>query len=201
MEIAQGTVERVKSTGTMLATGGVLFVLSFGLETIGLTRAEREGQIVSLPLYAFNTGLMFLGAVLVGIGLWHMRAWEPRLGRIGRAGLYLCIASFVSFGLMALTAFISAAQTGRPPDIFVFFGLGLLFSIVGPILLGTGLKYVGWLGLGRLLPFAVAGGTILAFVPTDPWHDIGLLILGLSWAGLGVLMLLRSPGARSRELW
>jgi hypothetical protein len=44
-----------------------------------------------------------------------------------------------------------------------------------------------------MLPFAVAGGTILAWVPTDPWHDMGLLVLGLSWAGLGASMLLRSP--------
>jgi hypothetical protein len=187
-------VNRVISTGILLATGGVLFVLSFGLEAIGLIQAEREGEVVNFPLYTFLPGLMVVSSVLLGVGLWHMRTLEPGIGRIGRAGLYVCIASVAGFGLTALTAFVSAVQTAQPPGYtFVFLGLGLLFSVIAPIVLGTGLRHVGWLGPGRLLPFAVALGAILALVPTDPWHDIGLLILGVSWAGLGASMLLRRP--------
>lgn len=182
------------ASGILLATGGVLLVLSFGPEAIGLVRPEREGQIVNLPLYAFFAGLMVVATVLLGAGLWHMRARASEIGRIGRVGLYLCIVSFAGIGLTALTLFVSAVRMAQPPGYaFVFFALGLLFSVIGPVLLGTGLWHVGWLGPGRILPFAVAGGTVLAWVPTDPWHDIGLLILGLSWAGLGVSMLLRSP--------
>ena len=182
------------ASGILLATGGVLFVLSFGPEAIGLVRPEREGQIVNFPLFAFFTGLMVVATVLLGAGLWRMRAWASEIGRLGRVGLYLCIASVAGIGLTSLTLFVSALQTAHPPGYsFVFFALGLLFSVIGPVLLGTGLRHVGWLGPGRLLPFAVAGGAILAWVPTDPWHDIGLLILGLSWAGLGVSMLLRRP--------
>jgi hypothetical protein len=183
-------VNRVKITGILLATGAVLFMVSFGLEAIGLLRSEREGQVVNL----FLPGLMVVASVLLGVGLWHMRAWASGIGRIGRAGLYVCIASFAGIGLTALTLFVSAVQTTQPPGYtFVFFALGLLFSVIGPILLGAGLGRVDWLGPGRLLPIAVAGGAILAFVPTDPWHDIGLLILGLSWAVLGASMLLRRP--------
>lgn len=183
-------VNRVRTTGVLLATGGVLFILSFGLESIGLLRPEREGQVVNFVL----PGLMVVASVLLGVGLWHMRAWASGIDRIGRAGLYVCIASVAGFGLTALTLFVSAVQTEQPPGfIFAFFGLGLLFSVVGPALIGTRLWRVGWLGPGRLLPIAVALGAILAFVPTDPWHDIGLLILGLSWAGLGASMLLRRP--------
>jgi hypothetical protein len=36
-------------------------------------------------------------------------------------------------------------------------------------------------------------GILLATGGVAPWHDIGLLILGLSWAGLGASMLLRRP--------
>jgi hypothetical protein len=187
-------VNRVRSTGILLATGGVLFVLSFGLEAIGLIQAEREGEVVNFPLYAFLPGLMVVAAVLLGVGLWHMRTLEPGIGRIGRAGLYVCIASVAGIGLTALTLFVSAVQTAQPPGYtFVSFALGLLFSVIGPVLLGTGLRHVDWLGPGRMLPFAVAGGTILAWVPTVPWHDMGLLILGLSWAGLGATTLLRKP--------
>jgi hypothetical protein len=187
-------VNRVRSTGSLLATGGVLFILSFGPEAIGLVRSEREGQVVNFPLYAFYAGLMVVATVLLGVGLWHMRTWTSGIGRIGRVGLYLCIASVAGIGLTALTAFFSAVQTTQPPGYtFVFFALGLLFSVIGPVLLGTGLRHVGWLGPGRALPFAVAGGTILAWVPTGPWHDIGLLILGLSWTGLGATTLLRRP--------
>ena len=183
-------VNRVRSTGILLATGGVLFNLSFGVEAIGLLRPEREGQVVNF----FLPGLMVVASVLLGVGLWHMRTWASEMVRIGRAGLYVCIASFVGFGLTALTLFISAVRTVQPPGYtFVFFGLGLLFSVIGPILLGAGLRNAGWLGSGRLFPFAVAGGAVLALVPTDPWHDIGLLILGLCWAGLGAWILLRRP--------
>ena len=183
------------TSGVLLATGGGLFILSFGPEAIGLVHPEREGQIVNFPLYAFFTGLMVVATALLGVGLWRMRTWASGIGRIGRVGLYLCIASFAGIGLTALTAFVSAVLTAQPPGYtFVFFALGLLFSVVGPILLGTGLRHVRWLGPGRFLPFAIAGGTILAWVPTDPWHDIGLLILALSWAGLGASMLLRRPG-------
>ncbi|HEX2739996.1 MAG TPA: hypothetical protein VHM69_06085 [Rubrobacter sp.] len=187
-------VNRIRTTGILLATGGVFFILSFGPEAIGLVRPERDGQIVNFPLYAFFTGFMVVATVLLGVGLWRMRAWTSGIGRIGRVGLYFCIASVAGIGLTAVTLFVSAVQAAQPPEYtFVFFALGLLFSIIGPVLLGTGLRHVGWLGPGRMLPFVVAGGTILAWVPTDPWHDIGLLVLGLSWAGLGTSMLLRRP--------
>lgn len=184
-------VNRIRTTGILFATGGVFFILSFGPEAIGLVRAEREGQIVNFPLYAFFTGLMVVATVLLGVGLWRMRAWTSGIGRVG---LYFCIASVAGIGLTALTLLVSAVQAAQAPGYtFVFFALGLLLSVIGPVLLGAGLRHVGWLGPGRMLPFAVAGGTILAWVPTDPWHDIGLLVLGLSWAGLGASMLLRRP--------
>ena len=174
-------VNRVRRTGILLAMGGVLFILSFGPEAIGLIRQERGGQIVNFPLYAFFAGLMLVATVLLGFGLWRMRAWASGIGQIGRAGLYLCIASVAGIGLTALALFVSAVQTARPPAYtFVFFALDLHFSVIGPDLLGMGLRHVGWLGPGRMLPFAVAGSTLLAWVPTDPWHDMGLLVLRLS---------------------
>src|SRR5215210_3014602 len=116
------------ASGILLATGGVLFVLSFGPEAIGLMRAERGGQVVNFSLYAFFTGLMVVATVLLGAGLWRMRAWASGIGRIGRAGLYLCIVSFAGIGLTALTLFVSAVRTAQPPGYtFVFFALGLLF--------------------------------------------------------------------------
>jgi len=66
-------VNRIRTTGILLATGGVFFILSFGPEAIGLVRPEREGQIVNFPLYAFFAGLMVVATVLLGVGLWRMR--------------------------------------------------------------------------------------------------------------------------------
>jgi hypothetical protein len=196
--MAQRTVHRARRVGILLATGGMLFILSFGLEAVGLARPESGGQVVNYLLYAFITGLMLVSCVLLGAGLWLMRVLEPGIGRIGRTGLYVCIASVTGIGLTALTAFVSAVRTAQPPGYtFVSFGLGLLFSVIGPILLGTGLQPVDWLRRGWLFPMAVAGGAALAFVPTDPWHDVGLLIVGLSWAGLGISMLFRRPTASS----
>src|SRR5918994_6108116 len=115
MDTAPRMVNRVRRSGILLASGGVLFVLSFGVEAIGLLRAEREGEVVDFPLYAFLPGLMVVACVLLGVGLWHVRIWAPGIGRIGRIGLYICIASFAGFGLTALTLFASAVRTAQPP--------------------------------------------------------------------------------------
>ena len=176
--------KRVRSTGILLATGGVLFILSLGPEAIGIVRPEREGQVVNFSLYALFTGLMVVAAVLLGVGLWRMRAWTSGIGRFGRVGLYLSVASVAGLGLTALTLLVPAVQTAQPPGYtFVFFALGLLLSVIGPV------AACGLDGSSRMLPFVVAGGAVLAWVPTVPWRDTGLLVLGLSWAGLGASML------------
>jgi len=186
-------VNRVGITGILLVSGGLLFILSFGLEVIGF----RQGQLGNFPVDAFLAALMVAAVTLLGIGLWGLRAWKPPLSRAGRVGLYLSLVALAGFGVTAAAMLVSAVfQTSQPPeDIFWFFALGLLLSVIGPILLGAGLRQVSWLGLGRLAPFAVAAGAVLAFVDIDPWHDIGLLVLGLSWAALGASMLLRKPAA------
>lgn len=184
-------VNRVGITGILLVSGGLLFILSFGLEVIGF----RQGQLGNFPVDAFLAALMVAAVTLLGIGLWGLRAWKPPLSRAGRVGLYLSLVALAGFGVTAAALVVSAVQTSQPPDIFWFFALGLLLSVIGPILLGAGLRQVSWLGLGRLFPFAVAAGAVLAFVDIDPWHDIGLLVLGLSWAALGASMLLRKPAA------
>lgn len=184
-------VNRVGITGILLVSGGVLFFLSFVLDL----SYKRQGQLASLLGAAFFGALLFAAVTLLGIGLWRLRAWKPPLSRAGRVDLYLSVVALAGFGVTAAALVVSAVQTGQQPDIFLFFALGLLLLVIGPILLGAGLRQVSWLGLGRLFPFAVAAGAVLAFVEVTPWHDIGLMVLGLSWAALGASMLLRKPAA------
>jgi hypothetical protein len=134
-------VNRVRSAGILLVTGSVFFILSFGLEAIGLAEAR-----------AFETVLMLVAAVLLGVGLWPLQAWEPGIGRIGRAGLYLCNRIVCRLRADGYCRHVSVALTRRFPDIFVCFGLGLLFSVIGPILLGSGLRHVGGWGLFGSFP-------------------------------------------------
>jgi hypothetical protein len=148
-------VNRVRSTGILLATGGVLFILSFGPEAIGLVRPEREGQIVNFPLYAFFAVLMVVATVLLGVSLWRMRAWTSGIGRIGRVGLYLCIASVAGIGLTALTAFFSAVQTTQPPG----YTFGIHFCVLRP------------------------GPPFLSYRSCSAWH--GIAACGLAGAGSG----------------
>jgi hypothetical protein len=172
----------------------VLFFLSYVLDL----NFKLQGQLANLTGAAaaiFGT-LLFAAVTLLGVGLWHLRAWKPPLGRAGRIGLYLSLVSLVGFGVTAAEVVVSAVQKSQPSDnIFWFSFLGLLLSVIGPILLGAGLRQVSWLGLGRLFPFVVAAGAVLAFDPIVPWHDTGMLAMGLSWATLGASMLLRKPAA------
>ena len=184
-------VNRVGITGVLLVSGGVLFFLSYVLDLIYKSYGQ-QGQLEYLFGVLFS--LLFAAVTLLGIGLWRLRAWKPPLSRAGRVGLYLSLVALAGFGVTAAALVVSAVfQTSQPPDIFWFFFLGLLLSVIGPILLGVGLRQVSWLGLGRLAPFAVAAGAVLAFVELIPWHDIGLMVLGLSWAALGASMLLHKP--------
>ena len=182
-------VNRVGITGIFLVSGGVLFFLSYVLDLIYKSYGQ-QGQLEYLFGVLFS--LLFAAVTLLGIGLWRLRAWKPPLSRAGRVGLYLSLVALAGFGVTAATMLVSAVQTSQPPeDIFWFFALGLLLSVIGPILLGVGLRQVSWLGLGRLAPFAVAAGAVLAPFDLYPWHDIGLMVMGLSWAALGASMLLQ----------
>lgn len=182
-----------KHAGTLLTIGGVLFVLSFAPEAFGLVTLEREGQVTNVPLAIFFVSLMSIAAILLAIGLWGIRTFNRTESRSARIGLYLSIAACTCFALQGIAMAVSYAQTGRTPDIFVFFLFGLLFSLIGPLLFGAGIRRWTWLGWGSLLPFAVALGAVLAFIDVDPVHDIGLTVLGLSWAAFGASMLLRRP--------
>lgn len=143
--------------------------------------------MVNLPLYWLYNTFMAVSVVFLALGVWGIRATVgATIGRLGRVGTHLCIAAFVFYLLMALLAAVVATQTGRPPDIFVFFGLALVLSVVGPLLLGLGLRHVDALGTARFLPFLVTLGAILAFVSDDPRHDIGLAVFSLAWVVLGV---------------
>src|SRR3990170_2747013 len=139
---------RVGITGILLVSGGVLFFLSYVLDL----NFKLQGQLANLTGAAaaiFGT-LLFAAITLLGIGLWHLRAWTPPLGRAGRIGLYLSLVSLVGFGGTAAAVVVSAVQKSQPSDnIFWFSFLGLLLSVIGPILLGAGLRPVSWLGLGR----------------------------------------------------
>lgn len=184
-------VNRVGITGVLLVSGGVLFFLSYVLDLIYKSYGQ-QGQLEYLFGVLFS--LLFAAVTLLGIGLWRLRAWKPPLSRAGRVGLYLSLVALAGFGVTAAAMLVSAVQTSQPPeDIFWFFFLGLVLSVIGPILLGVGLRQASWLGLGRLFPFAVAAGAILAPFDIYPWHDIGLMVLGLSWAALGASMLLHKP--------
>jgi hypothetical protein len=129
----------------------VLFILSFGLEAIGLAEAR-----------AFETVLMFLmfvAAVLLGVELWPPQAWERGIGRIGRAGLYHCNRIVRRLRADGYCRHVSAALTGRLPDNFVCFGLGLLYLAIGLSCLVR--DFGTWVaGPGRSLPFALTLGAI-----------------------------------------
>lgn len=171
--------------GLLLVAGGVLFFLSFASQ-IFIASPEVNGEVVNLPLYWLYNALMAVGVVLLALGVWGIRdTVGATIGQVGRVGTYLCIASFVFYLLTALLAAVEAGRTGRPPDIFVFVGLALVLSVVGPLLLGIGLRHVDALGATRFLPFLVLLGALLAFVPVDPWHDIGLAVFSLAWVALG----------------
>lgn len=185
---------RFRLAGTLLSMGGILFLLSLGREALRLVTTEREGQVVSLPLSIFFFSLSVAAAILIVIGLWSIRKSVLMERRVARVGLYLCIASIACIGLTAIGNIVAQFQSGRSGVIFfIFFLISFPLSILGSLLLGVGVRHITWLGWGRLIPFMVAGGMVLAFMGIGPVRVIELAMLALSWAAFGVSMLLSRP--------
>lgn len=184
--------DRTNRVGPLLVTGGILFFVSFASEIL-IASPEANGEVVDLPLYVLYTGFMAVGVVILAIGVWSVRTIVgATIGRLGRVGAYLCIAGFVSYLLMAMMAAVVAARTGHTPDIFVFFGVAIVLTAVGPTLLGMGFRRLEALGAARFLPFFASAGAVLSLTP---WHDFGLAVFSLSWVVLGAVWWNSNPAA------
>lgn len=187
-------------SGPAATAGGMIFLLSTFLPYI--RRAESAGVVTNVPLYALYLSLFTIAVILFTAALWGLRALHAEEGsplrRPGRAGIWVVTIGAAVLVLASVQIVMSAAATGKLPEVWALFALGWLLLFVGFILTGIGAYRARLLGSARILPIVIAVGAFVAImVSVDPFHDIGFLVVGLGWILLGVALWRRHGHDRS----
>jgi len=179
--------------GWTAIVGGVLLMLSFGIELVHPVQ-EGDGTVLDSVTSAVLMAMWGLGMLCFAATVYHVRALhqeaEVPLSRAGRAGVRLTLAGSALQVLFALVYGVTQAATDKGWEAsFVLFALGFLFLIVGEVLLGFGVRRAGVLR-SAVAPFWV--GATAAFVAigvfTDPWHDLALAVYAGTWIALGMVL-------------
>lgn len=186
--------------GWAAIAGGVLLMLSFGIELIHPVQ-EPDGTVLDPVTSAVVIAMWGLGMLCFAATVFHVRGLhqeaEVPLSRAGRAGVRLTVAGSTLHVLFAIMVGVTVVVMGKPWEAsFLLFALGFLLLVVGGVLLGFGVRRAGVLR-SAAAPFWV--GATAAFVAiavfTDPWHDIALAVYASTWISLG--MILRRDSRRS----
>jgi hypothetical protein len=141
-----------------------------------------DGSLADPALFAGYLTVWTVGAAALVVAVLGLPA-----GRVARAVAGAGAGLLLAFGVVVV---VSALTTGTPWEpSFLAFAAGLLLSAVGAVLIGVRLR--AW-----QLYVAAAGALVALLAPSDPWHDLGLLLFCAAWATLGVALL---RGARRPE--
>lgn len=109
-------------SGPAATVGGMIFLLSIFLPYI--RRAESAGVVTNVPLYALYLSLFTVAVILFAVALWGLRALHAEEGsplrRPGRAGVWVVTIGAVVLVLASVQIVMSAAATGKPPEVWAF---------------------------------------------------------------------------------
>ncbi len=184
----------LRRPGVAAIAAGMLLFMSVAAELAHPVQATG-GRITDPPLFFAYTVAWLLGAAALVVALWDLRpaplAGPPSRGHlVGRRISLVGAVLLVAFGIVII---VSAAVTGNPLEVsFVLFGLGLLLSAIGHIVLGLAIRRTGQLGSWwTALLVAAAGAGVAVVVFTDPWHDLGLFTFDAGWVIVGIRLLAR----------
>ena len=163
-----------------------------GVQGEWLLDPQREdGTVTNLPVLALLLATATVGFALLLLSVMGLRAqagWSTRPARIGALTTVAGAGSLVVFGLVAL---VTSLLTGRLQEAsFLAFVLGMLLLSIGLVTWGLSLRRRRFArgGWQVLLLAGVAAFGALAIEP-DPWHDLSLTVVFVSWSVLGVLLL------------
>ena len=179
--------------GWAAIAGGVLLMLSFGIELIHPVQ-KPDGTVLDPVTSAVVIAMWGLAMLCFAATARHVRALHQEadlpLSRAGRAGIRLTVAGSTLQVLFAIMVGVTVVVTGKPWEAsFVLFALGFLLLIVGSVLLSFGVRRAGLLR-SAAAPFWV--GAAAAFVAiavfTDPWHDLALAVYASTWIALGMVL-------------
>lgn len=184
--------------GRTAVAAGVL--MTAGVEGEWLLNPQQDdGTVTNKPAFALLLVLSTVGFVLLTAAVRGLRAGSAHRTRPARVGSTMSLVGaglLVVFGLLVL---VTGLAQGSPLEAsFLAFALGLLLLAIGPVVWGISLRRQPPApGVWQMLVLAGALAFASLAIPLDPWHDVTLVAMFLSWSVIGVLQLRPRPtGAR-----
>jgi hypothetical protein len=97
-------------------------------------------------------------------------------------------AMLAVFGALVL---VTGVVSGSPLEAsFLAFALGLLLLSTGQVVWGLSLRRQSPApGVWQMLLVAGVAAFASIAIPLDPWHDVSLVVMFLTWSAIGVLLL------------
>jgi hypothetical protein len=181
-----------RRTGTASLAAGALLAVSVGAELLFHVQ-EPDGTVTRPALFAVYLTTWVAGSAALAVAAAGLRARAARAHPDGRAGRTTACAVIgagllTAFGVVAL---VTGLVQGAPLEAaFLLFALGLLLLVIGQVALARRLRRADAGDRTWYLPLVAAVALLVGvMVPTDPWHDIGLLASFGAWVAMGVRLL------------
>jgi hypothetical protein len=180
----------VVSTGRAAAAAGVLIVA--GTQGEWLLNPQRDdGTVTKIPAFVLLLTMSTLGFALLTLAVRGLRRESARHTKPARTGAFLTM-----LGASLLTAFsLIVLATGiileAPLELsFLLFALGMLSLVAGQLMWGLALRrHSPAPGVWHLLTLAGITAFATIAIPTDPWHDVALVVMCATWSAIGVQVL------------
>lgn len=167
---------------------GALLAAGVGAELVWKVQ-EPDGTVTRPALFAVYLLSWVVGSAALAVAASRLRAAcaqaEPGR-RAGRATACSVIGAglLCAFGVVALITGLT--QDAPLEAAFLLFALGLLLLVIGQVALSRRLRRTSLVGGAWALPALGAVALLVGVaVPTDPWHDVGLLTSFATWVVLG----------------
>lgn len=187
-------VPSVRQTGRAAAAAGVLMLIGVEGEWVFDPQAD-DGTVTNLPVFALLLLTATIGFALLFLAVLGLRALAPTT-RPARVGAFLSLVGAGFLVVFGLTVIVTSLTTGSPLEAsFIPFLLGMLLLSVGAFTWGLSLRrHSPASGVWQMLSLSGVGTFAALAFETDPWHDLGLVVMYAAWTALGVLLL--HSGAR-----
>jgi len=177
-------------TGRAAAAAGVL--MTAGVEGEWLLNPQRDdGTITDKPEFALLLVLSTIGFGLLVAAVRGLRREADRRTKPARVGARMSLIGAVLLALFGAMVLVTGVLSGSPLEVsFLAFALGLLLLSIGQILWGMSLRRQSPApGAWQLLVLAGVTAFATIAIPLDPWHDVSLVAMFLTWSAIGVLLL------------
>ena len=179
---------KLQRTGRAAAVSGLLMLVGVEGEWVLDPQAD-DGTVTAPAGFALLVLVATAGFALLLVAVAGLRAAtrHSRRARVGAALSVVGAGLLVAFGTSTLATFLATGQPWEPT--FIAFLLGMLLLAVGPATWGSALlRGSPARGVGLVLVLAGLAALASLTLESDPWHDLAISGMFVSWSVVGLLL-------------